>query len=133
MLLVYPIIIEKNKKGKYHNVFIPDLNINTEGKSIPDSISMARDAIGLRALCDIEDLGNELPTASDISTISVDENSIVTLVDVDYDEYKRKYDNRTVRRNVTLPAWLDQEAREAKINVSAVLQKALKNELHITN
>ena len=131
MLLVYPVIIEKNKSEKYYNVFIPDFNVNTEGESIADSIEMARDAIGLCALSNIEDFGRELPPASDISSIKTDENSFVTLVDVNYEEYKRKHDNRTVRRNVTLPAWLDQAAREAKINVSSVLKKALKSELNI--
>lgn len=131
MLLVYPVIIEKNKFEKYYNVFIPDFNVNTEGESIADSIEMARDAIGLCALSSIEDFGKELPSASEINSIKTDENSFVTLVDVNYEEYKRKHDNRTVRRNVTLPAWLDQAAREAKINVSSVLKRALKSELNI--
>ena len=34
-------------------------------------------------------------------------------------------DNRTVRRNVTLPNWLNQEAEKAHVNVSKVLQEAL--------
>lgn len=133
MLLIYPVMIEKNKTDKYHNVFIPDLNINTEGESIADSIKMARDAIGLWALCEKEDFGRELPEATEISAVQVEDGYFVTLVDVDYDEYKRKHDNRTVRRNVTLPFWLDLEAKNAKINVSAVLQRALKDELHIVS
>lgn len=132
MLLIYPVIIEKNKHDKYHNVFIPDLNINTEGENIADAIKMARDAIGLWALCEKEDLGHELPSPTDIACVSVDDGCFVTLVDVDYDEYKRKNNNKAVRRNVTLPFWLDQEARKSKINVSAVLQQALKDELHIS-
>lgn len=131
MLLVYPVIIEKEKKEKYHNVFIPDLNINTEGENIADAMRMARDAIGLFALCEKEDFGRELPKPSEISAIECPENSFITLVDVNYDEYKRKNDTRTVRRNVTLPYWLDAEAKKSKINVSAVLQRALKAELNI--
>jgi len=40
---------------------------------------------------------------------------------------------RTVRRNVSLPCWLDAAAERAGINVSAVLQKALKNELNLAD
>jgi len=50
---------------------------------------------------------------------------ILTMVDVDFTAYRRKLDNRTVRRNVTLPNWLDYEARKADLNVSKVLQEAL--------
>lgn len=131
MKLIYPVIIEKNKTDNYHNVFIPDLNLNTEGKDYADAILMARDAIGLWALCEIEDFGRELPLPSDISSVKCSDNEFVTLVDVDYDEYKRKNDNRTVRRNVTLPYWLDAEAKKSNVNVSAILQRALKAELNV--
>lgn len=131
MRLIYPVIIDKSKTENYHNVFIPDLNINTEGNDIADSIAMARDAIGLWAICEKEDFGRELPAPSDISSIECSDDKFVTLVDVDYDEYKLKNDNRTVRRNVTLPYWLDVEAKKSNINVSAVLQRALKSELRL--
>jgi len=57
----------------------------------------------------------------------------VTLVDVDFAEYRRKNDMKTVRRNVSLPSWLDMAAKEAEINVSAVLARALKQELRIVD
>ena len=61
------------------------------------------------------------------------ENDIVSLVDVDFSEYRRQQDMRTVRRNVTLPSWLNFEAEKSGVNVSAILQRALKQELHITD
>jgi post-segregation antitoxin (ccd killing protein) len=59
------------------------------------------------------------------------ETELVTLVDVDFDEYRKANDMRTVRRNVSLPQWLNVRAEKSGINVSAVLQKALKAELNI--
>ena len=47
-------------------VFIPDFNINTQGKDIPDAIEMARDAIGLMGI-DMQDDGEALPKASSIA------------------------------------------------------------------
>ena len=67
---------------------------------------------------------------SDISKEHAED--IITLVDVDFADYRRKNDMRTVRRNVSLPSWLNAEAEKAGVNVSAILQAALKQELKIT-
>ena len=53
------------------------------------------------------------------------------MVDVDFDEYRKKHEMRTVRKNVTIPSWLNEEAESANINFSALLQKAIKAELHL--
>lgn len=57
---------------------------------------------------------------------------ILTLVDVDFDKYRRKHEMRTVRKNVSIPSWLNEEAESANINFSALLQKAIKSELHLS-
>ena len=125
----YPVILTK---GKTHIiVFVPDFNINTQGKDFFDAIEMARDAIGLMGI-DMEDDNEKIPDPSEFSEIVKNNDDVVTLVDVDFDEYRRMNNMRTVRRNVTLPMWLDYEAEKSKINVSAVLQRALKAELKIT-
>ena len=56
---------------------------------------------------------------------------LLSLVDIDFDVYRRKIDMKTVRRNVTLPNWLNREAEEAHINVSKVLQEALMTKLGV--
>ncbi len=125
----YPIVLTPDESG--YTVFIPDFDINTQGETLAEAMFMARDAIGIMGI-DMEDDGKTLPAPSSISQIGKStENDIVTLVDVDFAEYRRKHENRTVRRNVTLPSWLDEEAAKSGINVSAVLQAALKAELHI--
>ena len=131
MRKVYPIILTKTEKGFV--VYIPDFNINTQGKDYAEAILMARDAIGLMGI-DMEDNGEELPIPSELDVVSRNnENDVISLVDVDFTEYRRKNDMKTVRRNVSLPAWLDLEAEKAGINVSALLQKALKKELKLDN
>lgn len=129
MKLAYPIIMSKG--NDYIIVFVPDYNINTQGKDYAEAIEMARDAIGIMGI-DMQDENEALPKPSAIQSI-VTENAedIVTLVDVDFAEYRRKNDIRTVRRNVTLPSWLNFEAEKSGVNVSAILQRALKQELHI--
>ena len=131
MKAVYPILLTHDEPGFV--VYVPDFNINTEGNNLTEAIEMARDAISTAGLV-MEDENQMLPEPSDINAVKKElESDIVTLVDVDFDEYRRKTDMRSVRRNVTLPSWLNFEAEKSGINVSAVLQKALKKELHITN
>jgi len=132
MLHAYPVILSHVPDGSPYPylVTIPDFNSNTQGKDIPDAIYMARDAIGLMGIT-MEDDQEAIPAPSQLSEVDAESSDIVTLVDVDFAEYRRQNDLRTVRRNCSLPAWLDAEATKAKINVSAVLQSALKQELHL--
>ena len=126
----YPVIMTQGKE--FIAVFVPDFNINTQGKDVPDAIEMARDAIGLMGI-DIEDDGEALPQASNIADIQAKapSGSIVSLVDVDFTEYRRKNDMRAVKKNCTIPSWLNFAAERAGINFSATLQAALKKELGI--
>lgn len=132
MKSAYPIIMTQGKE--FIVVFIPDFNINTQGKDITDAIEMARDAIGLMGI-DMQDDGEALPEASSLAQAQADApaGSIVSLVDVDFAEYRRKNDMRTVKKNCTIPSWLNFEAERAGINFSAVLQAALKSELKISS
>lgn len=124
----YPIILTPDAGG--YVVEIPDFAIGTQGDSIPEAMEMARDAIGLMGI-DMEDDGKSLPIPSTLESVSKGPGDIVTLVDVDFTEYRRQNDMRSVRRNVSLPCWLNAAAEKAGINVSAVLQAALKQQLHL--
>lgn len=127
MTVVYPVVFTPMEEGGYL-AYVPDLKINTQGEDLAQAISMARDAIGVVGL-DIEDDGDPFPVPS--KAVPHQENEIVSLVDVDLAAYRRSVEKKTVRRNVTLPGWLDSAAKDAGINVSAVLQAALKQQLGI--
>ena len=121
---VYPIIITPPEKGeKGYLVYVPDFDINTEGDTIEEALFMARDAIGIVGIC-MEDDKKELPTPTTLKPKS-ESNQFVALVDVDFTAYREKNDNRCVRKNCTIPAWLDKKATAQGVNFSAVLQKAL--------
>lgn len=128
----YPVIFTETKDEKNTVLIeVPDWSIMTEGFGITDAIDMARDAIGLKAIY-YEDKDKAIPEPSGIydidpssGTFAKDGESCVSLVDIDFAEYRRKVDNKSVRRNVTIPNWLNQEAEKANINVSKVLQNAL--------
>ena len=124
----YPIILTQGQK--YVVVSIPDFDINTQGEDFADAMEMARDAIGLMGI-DMQDDAKELPTPTPISELTV-ENGVVTLVDIDFDVYRRKNELRAVKKNCTIPSWLNYEAEKANINFSQVLQNALMEQLKIS-
>ena len=125
MKIVYPVVFTPLEEGGYM-AYVPDLQINTSGKDLADAIFMARDAIGLMGI-DLEDDKKTFLTPS--TTVPHEDSEIVSLVDVDLFAYRRSIEKKTVRRNVSLPAWLNNAAEDAGLNVSAVLQLALKQQL----
>ena len=132
---VYPVFFTKTNDNVL--VEVPDLDILTEGKDMNDAITMARDAIELKCVS-MEDDKEEIPNPSDISELNANNGTfadegetIISFVDIDSTEYRKKIDTRTVRRNVALPSWLNYEADQACVNVSRILQEALMNTLKL--
>jgi predicted RNase H-like HicB family nuclease len=123
----YPVILTPAKIG--YVVYVPDLDINTEGTDIADAIEMARDAIGLWGITE-EDMGRSIPEPSPHLPQHAP-IEIVTLIDIDFDAYRRANDDRSVRKNLTLPSWLNERAEKAGVNFSQVLQEGLKRRLGI--
>lgn len=127
MVKVYPVILKETENG--YVVDVPDFNINTQGKDLAEAIYMARDAIGLMGI-DMEDDDEDLPEPYS-TNVSAGEGQLITLVDIDFTEYRRKVDNKAVKKNCTIPSWLAAEAEKEGINFSKALQEALMNKLHI--
>lgn len=136
----YPIFIKKVEKDFL--VYVPDWEIYTEGSSFVDAIEMARDAIGINGIVK-EDEKIEFPKTSTVEEAVIkakrdaDEDidystGIVTLVDVDFLEYRRKNEHKSVKKNCTIPYWLNVEAEKAHINFSKILQEALMMKLGVS-
>lgn len=130
MKAVYPVLFEPGDDG-WVVAYVPDMQINSEGKTLAEAIDNVRDAIGATGLA-MEDSGVEIPVASDVTNFSTAPGEIISLVDVDFKEYRRASDLRSVRRNISLPSWLNTAAEKAGVNVSAITQQALMDTLGIT-
>lgn len=131
MTLEYPIVIAK-EKGDYI-VYVPDLKINTFGKSFSDAVSMAYDAIG-NVYLSRQDKKLKIAkpsTVKAINNLKKYKNDIVTSVSIDPVVFRQVNDTKSVRRNVTLPSWLDKIIRKNKVNVSKFLQNAIIKEYNI--
>ena len=133
MKTVYPAFIKPDVD--VFLVFIPDLEIYTQGHDFYDAIEMARDAIGLK-IVSLEDAGESVPAPSDAAMAKMEvlkdadeefdfSNSRLTFIDINTKRYRNKLNNRAVKKNCTIPAWLNDKAEEQGINFSRVLQEAL--------
>lgn len=121
---VYPAVFTKENDGKYSVVFKDLEGCYTCGDNIEHAMEMAEDALAL-VLYGYESDGREIPVPSDPKTINVNSNEFVNYVKCDTLEYRKMYNNKSVRKNVTLPEWLNEEAEALKLNFSKILQEAL--------
>lgn len=126
----YPITITKD--GEWFLVYIPDFDVNTESDSLDGALEMARDAIGLMGIT-FEDDGRTIPSPSNIADYykNAKKGEIYSLVDVDFETYRKKHDNRLVKKNCTIPYCLAVQAEKANVNFSALLKEALIQRLNI--
>lgn len=132
MKLTYPACFYpcEELKGGY-TVVVPDLpGCVTQGDTLADAILMATDAASGWVLDELED-GNAVPEASKMSDITPKEGGFVNLIVLDMDSYAAKYGNKAVRKNLTIPAWLNTRAEARNINFSQVLQEALEERVGV--
>lgn len=127
---VYPAIFTPEKDGGYSIAF-PDVEgCFTQGKDMADGIEMAEDALCLM-LYDMEERGEEIPAPSGIKAVKCNADEFVTLISCDTMEYRIYFDNKAVKKTLTVPNWLNVMAERQGVNFSAVLQNALKEQLGI--
>ncbi len=125
MKAAYPIIINKSNLV----IYVPDFDINTQGTDIENCIEMAREAIGLSGIS-LEDIGKEIPKPS-YELPQTDDKSFATFVDVDFNYYRQLEDNKMVKRNCTIPNYLNVMGERAGFNFSEVLRTALIERLNL--
>jgi predicted RNase H-like HicB family nuclease len=133
MLSVYPACFFKEESG--YSVIFPDLDgLATCGETIEEAMSMAVDCLaGYIHWLKIE--GEPIPQPSDMNLIDPVKianeldtepgDYFINMVSVDVETYAKEHFDKSVRKNLTIPAWLDAAASEMGINFSQTLQEAL--------
>ena len=125
MKLVYPAIFKEKEEAAGYTVVVPDLpGCVTEGNSLAEAIEMVNDAAAGWVLDELED-GNPIPPASNQSTIAIKDGEFISMLMLDMDSYTEKYGSKAVRKNLTIPAWLNTFGEQQHINYSRVLADAL--------
>lgn len=126
MKLTYPACFypDEERPGAYA-VVVPDLpGCVSGGDTLADAILMATDAASGWVLDELED-GKPAPKASPVESVTPDPGGFVSMLVLDMDAYAERYGEKAVRKNLTIPAWLNTFAENSHINFSQVLQDSL--------
>ena len=135
MLSMYPACFFHDAEG--YCVIFPDLNwLATQGSTFEEAMEMAIDCLaGYLHTCRMD--GDAIPSPSKLSDIHPEEiakeldpeappcETIVNMVSVDVDAYAKQHFEKSVRKTLTIPAWLNAAALDMQLNFSQVLQEAL--------
>ena len=120
----YPAIFTPEEDGSFSITF-PDLEgCYTCGDSLEDGIEMAEDALAL-VLYGYEKDGRPIPAPSVPAALPLSGHDFVNYIACDTMEYRKMYNNKAVKKTLTIPEWLNEAASAMGLNFSQVLQEAL--------
>ena len=124
----YPAVFEKDNAGSF-NVSFPDIPCcYTCGDTLAEAIEMAEDALALM-LYHYEEEQRPIPVVSPIEQLQCQKESFISYIACDTLGYRKRYNNKAVKKTLSIPEWLNELAMDANINFSQVLQDALKQQL----
>lgn len=128
MKYAYPAIFTPQEDG-YILSTVPDLpGCVSGGNGLAEVIFMTSEAAATW-LWDTEEKKEPIPPPTQPQ--NVEAPAFVNYIYADTDEYRRKYDNHAVKKTLSIPSWLNEQAIQAGVNFSQVLQDALKAKLHL--
>ena len=126
-IFYYPAVFQKEEVG--YSVWVPDIQgCVSQGDTFDEAMEYIKDAIGI-CLDLIVQNGNVPPKATEPNGIELEPDQFVAVVSFDFDEYQKKHGEKSVKKTLTVPAWLNTLSERKNINFSQVLQNALIHEL----
>lgn len=126
LFLTYPAIFTF-EDNQYWVEFVDLKGCFTSGITIPEAMEKSKEAMVLF----LEDLKDFPECTTDIKKIKLNDNQIISFVSIDLEEHRRKYTNKSVKKTLSIPAWLNTLAEKENVNFSQLLQNALKEYLKI--
>lgn len=128
--LFFPAIFHKAEEGGFWITFPDFPECMTEGDDMAQAYEMAVDALGL-AISSRKEENEEIPKQTEIDDIVVNKEEFIVIVEFDIRAYQKKHNSRAVKKTLTIPEWLNEEAMALNINFSQVLQEALMTKLGV--
>lgn len=126
LFLTYPAIFTF-ENNQYWVEFIDLPGCFSSGKTLQEAMENSKEAMGLF----LEDLTEFPECTTDIKKINLQDNQIISFVSVDLEEHRKKYENKSVKKTLSIPAWLNTLAEKEHVNFSKLLQAALIEKLNI--
>lgn len=122
--LFYPAVFRAAEEGGFWITFPDFSDCLTQGESIEEAYEMAVNALGL-AISDKLQGKEQLPSPTSLEDITVDAGSFLAIIEFDKLAYNKKHNSRAVKKTLSIPEWLNEEATALGVNFSQVLQEAL--------
>lgn len=126
-LFTYPAIFTKDD-NRYWVKFIDLEGCYSDGDTLAEAMENSKEAMGLY----LEDLSNYPDCTTDFSNIKLDKNQLISFISINLEEHKKKYENKSVKKTLSIPAWLNTLAEKENVNFSKILQTALMEKLNIS-
>jgi predicted RNase H-like HicB family nuclease len=127
-MTVYPAVFITEEVGGY-SVLFPDLpGCQTQGDTMEEALAMASEVLGLY-LESTERRKIAVSPPTKPQSIPLNPGEFISLISTDVSKY---YRNKSVKKTLTIPQWLNEQATQANVNFSQVLQNALKEQLHLS-
>ncbi len=126
---VYPAIFHYADDGIF--ISFPDLpGCFSVGDIEEEALRMAQEALSLH-LYGMEQDGDPIPAPSKANEVALEDDEVVTLIKVWMPPFRDEMQNRSVKKTLTIPKWLDDIATEHKVNFSRILQEGLMEHLGV--
>lgn len=122
--LFYPAIFNVAKEGGFFVTFPDFPECFTEGDDMDQSYQMSVEALGLAITSRLEN-NEPLPDPTDFSALVLDKQQRAVIINFDVQAYQRRHNSKSVKKTLTIPEWLNEEALERGLNFSKLLQEAL--------
>ncbi len=120
----YPALFHKAEEGGFWISF-PDIpECLTQDNDMSQAYEMAIDALGLALTCR-EKEQQPFPASSDPTTITLEPDSFLVVIEFDMLAYKKRTNSRAVKKTLSIPEWLNEAAIAMDLNFSQILQEAL--------
>lgn len=126
MFFTYPAIFTF-EDNQYWVEFIDLKGCFSDGKTLTEAMQNSKEAMGLY----LEDLTDFPECTTNIKDIKLNDNQIISFVSIDLEEHRKKYETKSVKKTLSIPAWLNTLAEKENVNFSQLLQKALMEKLNV--
>lgn len=119
----YPAVFQQEDEG--YSVWIPDLpGCVSQGDTIDEAVDMITEAMELYLEYSFDEI-KQAPVPSNPKDIKVQDSQFIALIECDLLSYQKKHNNKSVKKTLSIPSWLNEIAESKHINFSSVLQEAL--------
>lgn len=128
---MYPAIVKWMADENVYDIKFPDINNAFTFEDQEENIlKSAREVLEL-CIYDLEDNNETPPTPTNLKDIKLEHDEFVTLVEVWMTPVRDRFENKAIKKTLTVPKWLNDIAVKNDVNFSSVLQAALKEYLGI--